>query len=111
MALHEALRVELDSNQIGLHCQPRFFPSPGNQSGKRYPDLCIIDSRYYFLAPLNVSSKGFQIHGPSIQIEIKLRRLNYRDEQLADWIEDLIKLASWRDSWYGHNPPESYSDG
>ena len=111
MALHEALRVELDSNHIGLHCQPRFFPSPGDRSGKRYPDLCILDRRYYFLASRNVSSKGFQIHGPSIQTEIKLRRLNYRDEQLADWIKDLIKLASWRDSWYGHNPPESSSDG
>jgi hypothetical protein len=110
MALHEALRVELDSNQIGLHCQPRFFPSPGNQSGKRYPDLCILDRSYYFLASQKISSKGFQIHGPSIQIEIKLRRLNYRGEQLAYWAKDLEKLARWRDSWYDQNPLESSSN-
>jgi hypothetical protein len=109
MALHEELKDELDSGQIGLHCQPRFFPSSGEQSGKRYPDLCILDRRYYFLASRNVSSKGFQIHGPSIQIEIKLRRLNYRGEQLAHWTKDLEKLTRWRDSWYGQNPPEASS--
>ena len=109
MALHEELQDELDSSQLGLHCQPRFFPSPGDRSGKRYPDLCILDRRYYFLASRNVSSKGFQIHGPSIQIEIKLRRLNYRGEQLAYWTKDLEKLARWRDSWYGQNPPEATS--
>jgi len=100
-ALHEELRDELDSNQLGLHCQPRFFPSSVDRSGKRYPDLCILDRRYYFLASRNVSSKGFQIHGPSIQVEIKLRRLNYRGEQLAYWTNDLEKLARWRDSWHG----------
>jgi len=108
-ALHEELRDDLDSNQLGLHCQPRFFPSSGERSGKRYPDLCILDRCYYFLAPRNVSSKGFQIHGPSIQIEIKLRRLNYRGEQLTYWTKDLEKLARWRDSWYGQNPPDSSS--
>jgi hypothetical protein len=109
MALHEALRDEPDSNQIGLHCQPRFFPSSHDRSGKRYPDLCILDRNYYFLASGNVSSKGFQIHGSSIQIEIKLRRLNHQGEQLADWIKDLVKLASWRDCWYGQSPPEASS--
>jgi len=108
-ALHEELRDELDSNQLGLHCQPRFFPSSVDRSGKRYPDLCILDRRYYFLASRNVSSKGFQIHGPSIQIEIKLRRLNYRGEQLAYWTKDLVKLARWRDSWCAQNPPEASS--
>jgi hypothetical protein len=68
MALHEALRDEPDFNQIGLHCQPRFFPSSHDRSGKRYPDLCILDRNCYFLASGNVSSKGFQIHGSSIQI-------------------------------------------
>lgn len=106
MALYEELRDKLVSDQIGLHCQPRFFPSPGNRSGKRYPDLCILDRRYYSLASRNVSSKGFQIHGPSIQIEIKLRRMNHRGEQLAYWAKDLQKLARWRDSWYGHNHHE-----
>lgn len=49
--------------------------------------------------------KGFQIHGPSIHIEVKLRRLTHggEQEQLADWIKDLIKLASWIDSWYDNN--------
>ena len=106
MALHEALRVELDSNQIGLHCQPRFFPSSHDRSGKRYPDLCILDRNCYYRASGNVSSKGFLIHGPSIQIEIKLRRMNHRGEQLAYWAKDLQKLARWRDSWYDQNHPE-----
>ena len=110
MALHEALRVELDSNQIGLHCQPRFFPSPGNQSGKRYPDLCILDRTSYYLASGNISVKGFQIHGPSIQIELKLRRLSHGSEQLTEWRKDMSKLAGWRDSWYGQNHPETSSD-
>jgi len=110
MALHAELRVELDSNQIGLHCQPRFFPSPVDRSGKRYPDLCILDRPYYFLVRRNASSKGFQIHGPSIQIELKLRRLNYRGEQLAYCTKDLEKLARWGHSWHGQNPPETISD-
>jgi len=107
MALFNGLRDDLDSDRIGLYCQPRFFPSPDDRSGKRYPDLCILDRSYYFLAPRRVSTKGFQIHGPSIQIELKLRRLNHRGEQLADWIKDLDKLASWRDCWYTQNKCES----
>ena len=103
MALFNGLRDDLDSDRIGLHCQPRFFPSPNDRSGKRYPDLCILDRSHYFLASRRVSTKGFQIYGPSIQVEIKLRRLNDRGEQLADWIEDLIKLAGWRDCWYDEN--------
>ena len=67
---------------------------------KRYPDLCILDRNHYSLVSRRVSTKGFQIHGPSIQIELKLRRLNHRGEQLVDWIEDLEKLARWRDCWY-----------
>ena len=102
-ALHEELRDELDSNQLGLHCQPRFFPSSSDRSGKRYPDLCIFDRNSYYLSPGNVSVKGFQIHGPSIQIELKLRRLSHGSEQLQEWRKDLIKLASWRDSWYDQN--------
>ena len=53
--------------------------------------------------------KGFQIHGPSIQIELKLRRLSHGSEQLSEWRKDLIKLASWRDSWYDQNPLEPSS--
>ena len=97
MALFNGLRDDLDSDRIGLHCQPRFFPSPDDRSGKRYPDPCILDRNYYFLDSRRVSAKGFQIHGPSIQIELKLRRLNDRGEQLVDWIKDLEKLARWRD--------------
>jgi hypothetical protein len=100
MALFNGLRHDLDSDRIGLHCQPRFFPSPDDRSKKRYPDLCILDRNYYFLDSRRVSAKGFQIHGPSIQIELKLRRLNDRGEQLVDWIKDLEKLARWRDCWY-----------
>lgn len=109
MALHAELRVELDSRQIGLHCQPRFFPSSVDRSGKRYPDLCILDRTNYYLTSGNVSVKGFQIHGPSIQIELKLRRLSHGSEQLPEWCKDLIKLACWRDSWYGQNPLEPSS--
>ena len=109
MALHAELRVELDSGQFGLHCQPRFFPSSVDRSGKRYPDLCILDRTNYYLASGNVSVKGFQIHGPSIQIELKLRRLSHGSEQLPEWRKDLIKLASWRDSWYAQNPLEPSS--
>jgi hypothetical protein len=109
MALHAELQVELDSYQIGLHCQPRFFPSSVDRSGKRYPDLCILDRTGYFLTSGNNSVKGFQIHGSSIQIELKLRRLNHGSEQLPEWRKDLIKLAIWRDSWYGHNPLEPSS--
>jgi hypothetical protein len=108
MALFNGLRDDLVSDKIGLHCQPRFFPSPDDRSGKRYPDLCILDRSHYFLDSRRVSKKGFQIHGPSIQIELKLRRLNDRGEQLADWIEDLIKLAAWRDSWYDENRPKLF---
>jgi hypothetical protein len=108
LALFNGLRDDLDSDRIGLHCQPRFFPSPDDRSGKRYPDLCILDRSHYFLASRRVSTKGFQIHGPSIQVEIKLRRLNDRGEQLADWIEDLIKLACWRDCWYDKNRSNMY---
>ena len=108
-ALHEELKDELDSGQIGLHCQPRFFPSSVDRSGKRYPDLCILDRTNYCLTSGTVSVKGFQIHGPSIQIELKLRRLSHGSEQLPEWCKDLIKIASWRDSWYGQNPLESSS--
>jgi hypothetical protein len=108
MALFNGLRDDLDSDRIGLHCQPRFFPWPDDRSKKRYPDLCILDRNYYFLDSRRVSTKGFQIHGPSIQIEIKLRRLNDRGEQLADWIEDLIKLAGWRDCWYDEKRPNLF---
>ena len=100
MALFNGLRDDLDSDRIGLHCQPRFFPSPDDRSKKRYPDLCILDRNYYFLDSRRVSAKGFQIHGPIIQLELKLRRLNDRGEQLVDWFKDLEKLARWRDCWY-----------
>ena len=108
LALFNGLRDDLDSDRIGLHCQPRFFPSPNDRSKKRYPDLCILVRSHYFLDSRRVSTKGFQIHGPSIQVEIKLRRLNDRGEQLADWIEDLIKLACWRDCWYDKNRSNMY---
>jgi hypothetical protein len=41
MALFNRLRDDLDSDRIGLHCQPRFFPSPDDRSGKRYP-ACLF---------------------------------------------------------------------
>jgi hypothetical protein len=103
MALFNGLRDDFDSDRIGLHCQPRFSSLPDDRSGKRYPDLCILDRSHYSLDTRRVSTKGFLIHGPSIQIELKLRRLNDRGEQLVDWIKDLKKLARLRDCWYDEN--------
>ena len=67
-ALHEELRDELDSSQLGLHCQPRFFPSPGDRSGKRYPDLCILDRRCYFLAPETIPARAFKFTGLAFKL-------------------------------------------
>lgn len=38
-----------------------------------------------------------------------MRRLSHGTEQLQEWRDDLIKLATWRDSWYGQNPLEPSS--
>ncbi len=113
MLIFKKLEERDDFDQIGFHSQPRFFKAPDDRNERRYPDLCILDRKHYYLDPrhLSVCSKGYAIHGPSVQMELKLRRAGGVGYQFKDWICDLIKLAAWRDSWRCSNDGHRIKDG